>query len=159
MMQFPITELLDEEECYHYLQRTLHPDGLGCPSGHRRAKGQAPHERKRPPVAKYRCRQCGKVFDIFTGTVWCGTHYDCKTIVLLLRGFVQGIPSFHLAHELGLDYETVLNYRHAVQAQALQKKDRSADRSRDRVGRDVSKRGRKGHAPRRPRRPAAAAGE
>ena len=49
MMQFPITELLDEEECYPYLQRTLHPDGLGCPSGHRLAKGQAPHERKRPP--------------------------------------------------------------------------------------------------------------
>ena len=102
MMQFPITEVLDEEECYRYLQRTLPPQGLRCPAGHGLTVAQAPHERKRAPVVTYRCRQCGKVFDIFTGTVWCGTPYDGKTIILLLRGFVQGVSSLHLARELEL---------------------------------------------------------
>ncbi len=33
MMRFPITDLLDEQECYDFLLRTLHPDGLKCPGG------------------------------------------------------------------------------------------------------------------------------
>ena len=28
MMRFPITELLSEADCYHYLLELLHPDGL-----------------------------------------------------------------------------------------------------------------------------------
>ena len=30
MMRFPITDLLDEQECYDHLLRALHPDGLRC---------------------------------------------------------------------------------------------------------------------------------
>jgi len=74
MMRFPITDLLDEQECYDYLLRVLHPDGLECPNGHPLPPDQAPHDRSRDPLFAYRCRVCGCVFDIFTGTVWCGTH-------------------------------------------------------------------------------------
>ena len=143
MMQFPITELLDEQKSYQYLWHTLHPNGLSCPAGHPLPNGQAPHERKRWPVVKYRCRQCVKVFDLFTGTIWCGTHYSCSILVLLLRGFAQAVPTLHLAQELGLDYETVLNYRHEWQDQLLKKKSRSPRRCSDRSGRAVPERGRK----------------
>jgi len=34
MMQFPISELLDEQKCYQYLWHTLPPNGLSCPAGH-----------------------------------------------------------------------------------------------------------------------------
>jgi hypothetical protein len=34
MMIFPISELLDEQRCYDFLLRVLHPEGLHCPSGH-----------------------------------------------------------------------------------------------------------------------------
>ena len=59
------------------------------------------------------------MFNLFTGTVWSGTHYDCVTVVLLMRGFAQGTPTLQLVDELELDYETVLTRRHALQHLAL----------------------------------------
>ena len=79
MMRFPVTDLLDDEECYRYLLDALHPEGLSCPNGHPLPDEQAPHGRSRAPIVKYRCRECGAVYNLFTGTVWSGTHYDCKT--------------------------------------------------------------------------------
>ncbi len=122
MMRFPLTDLLDPQECYTYLVGILHPDGLRCPSGHPLPADQAPHDRHRRPVQDYRCRRCGRVFNLFTGTAWSGTHYGCVTIVLLLRGFAQGIPTLQLVDELELDYEAVLNRRHALQQLALDHK-------------------------------------
>jgi len=122
MMQFPLTDLLDEQKCYDHLLRTLHPDGLRCPDGHPLPADQATHDRHRAPIQDYRCRMCGRVFNLFTGTVWSGTHYDCVTIVLLLRGFAQGTPTLQLVDELELDYETVLNRRHDLQQLALDHK-------------------------------------
>jgi len=123
MMRFPLTDLLDEQECYNYLLHTLHPDGLKCPScGTPLPPDQTPHDRSRDPIFDYRCRVCGAVFNLFTGTIWSGTYYDCKTIVLVMRGFVQGIPTLQLAQELGLDYGTLLKRRHQVQRLALENK-------------------------------------
>ena len=121
MMAFPITELLDEEACYEFLVSVLHPKGLQCPAGHRVEAGRAPHMNDRAPVVDYRCRRCGKVFNVFTTTLWKGTHYSCRQVVLLVRGFAQGVPTLHLARELKLDYETVLTRRHVWQEQALKK--------------------------------------
>jgi hypothetical protein len=69
---------------------------------------------------KYRCRECGAVYNLFTGTLWSGTHYDCKTIVVVLRGIAQGVSTLHLAEELDLDYSTLLDRRHQIQRQALE---------------------------------------
>jgi len=70
----------------------------------------------------YRCRVCGNVFNLFTNTVWEGTHYDGTTIVLVMRGFVQGTPTLQLAEELDLDYDTLLKRRHQIQQLALEHK-------------------------------------
>ena len=147
MMAFPITELLDERACYEFLLSVLHPKGLRCPVGHKVAAGQAPHMNDRAPVVDYRCRRCGKVFNVFTNTLWRGTHYSCRQVVLLVRGFAQGVPTLHLAKELNLDYETVLTRRHGWQEQALKKSTDTTDRSGDGSGRDVSECRRKRHAP------------
>jgi transposase-like protein len=122
MIRFPITDLLDEQECYDYLVRTLHPEGLHCRNGHSLPPNQAPQDRSRAPICDYRCRVCGNVFNLFTDTVWAGTHYDCVTIVLVMRGFAQGLPTLQLADELELDDETLLNRRHDVQQLALDHK-------------------------------------
>jgi transposase len=119
MMRFPISELLSQQECYDYLLRTLHPNGLQCRYGHLLPANQAPHDRSRTPIFDYRCQVCGNVFNVFTNTVWEGSHYDCVTIVLIMRGFVQGIPTLHLAQELDLDYGTLLERRHQIQKLAL----------------------------------------
>ncbi|WP_026103090.1 helix-turn-helix domain-containing protein [Pseudanabaena sp. PCC 6802] len=119
MIKFPLTELLDEQACYDWLLKILHPGGLHCPNGHALPDRQAPHDRKRTPIVKYKCRECGKVFHIFTGTDLCGSHYNCGTIVLLLRGFLQGQTTQHIAEELGLDYRTVLAWRHRIQGRGF----------------------------------------
>ena len=119
-MRFPITDLLSKQECYDFLLRTLHPDGMKCPNGHPLPKNQAPHDVKRAPVADYRCRTCGCVYNLFTGTVWSGTHYDCAVIILVMRGVSQGVPTMQLADELELDYRTLLERRHRIQELALE---------------------------------------
>jgi len=122
MIRFPLSDLLNERECYVYLLHILHPDGMACPNGHPLPTGQAPHDRKRAPIFKYRCSVCNAVYNLFTGTVWSGTHYSCTIIVLLLRGFAQGIPTLQLAEELELDYSTLLERRHRIQHLALENK-------------------------------------
>jgi len=122
MIRFPLADLLDEQECHDFLLRILHPDGLCCRNGHPLPPDQAPHDRSRAPLYDYRCRACGNVFNLFTDTVWAGTHYDCVTIVLVMRGFAQGIPTLQLADELELDYGTLLHRRHLIQQRALEHK-------------------------------------
>jgi len=121
-IRFPLTDLLDEQESYNFLLKTLHPDGLECKRGHPFPSDQKPHDRSRDPILDYRCRVCGNVFNIFTNTAWQGTQYACATIVLVMRGFAQGTPSLQLAEELELDYGTLLERRHKVQKLALEHK-------------------------------------
>ena len=121
-MRFPLTELLDEQESYNFLLKTLHPDGLKCKHDHPLPPGQKPQDRSRDPIFDYRCRICGNVFNIFTNTAWQGTHYDCPTIVLVMRGIAQGTPTQQLADELELDYGTLLERRHQLQKLGLEHK-------------------------------------
>ena len=58
MMEFPITELMDDQACYDFLEGVLHPKGVRCPEGHKVAPGQAPHMSDRAPLVDYRCRRC-----------------------------------------------------------------------------------------------------
>ena len=121
MLQFPLDELLDEQACYAFLLRVLHPDGLHCPQGHALPLDQAPHARHRAPILDYRCRTCGAVFNVFTGTIWSKTRYRCTTIVQILRGIAQGVPTKHLAAELGINRTHLLERRHQIQALLAQR--------------------------------------
>jgi transposase-like protein len=115
MLQFPLDDLLDEQACYTFLLRVLHPDGLHCPHGHALPTDQAGHDRHRAPILDYRCRTCGAVFNLFTGTIWAKSRYRCSTIVQILRGIAQGVPTKHLAEELGIDRGHLLERRHRIQ--------------------------------------------
>jgi transposase-like protein len=115
MMTFPIQELMDEQKCYDYLLHILHPQGLHCPAGHALRPGQKPHDRHRAPILDYRCPVCGCVFNAFTHTVWQGSRYTCVQMVLILRGIAQGVPTEHLADELGIDRSHLLAKRHEIQ--------------------------------------------
>ncbi len=116
MLQFPLDDLLDEQACHDFLLRVLHPDGLHCPQGHPLPADQAAHDRHRAPILDYRCRSCGAVFNLFTGTMWTKPRYPCSTIVQILRGSAQGVSTKHLAEELGLDRGQLLERRHRIQA-------------------------------------------
>lgn len=118
MMRFPLTSLLGLEECYQYLLEVLWPEGLKCRNGHPLPPGKAPHKRDGAPLVDYRCHICGNVFNLFTATMWQGTRYDLRTVVLILRGVVQGTPTLQLAEELQRDYSALLKRRHELQDEA-----------------------------------------
>ena len=116
MLQFPLDDLLDEQACHDFLLRVLHPDGLHCPHGHPLPADQAAHDRHRAPILDYRCRTCGAVFNLFTGTIWAKSHYRCATIVQILRGVAQGVPTKHLAAEGGSERGQLVERRHRIHA-------------------------------------------
>jgi transposase len=123
-MDFPLTDLMDQDACYAKLLGLLHPDGLACPSckagDHLRV-----HRRHRAPVLDYRCTACGRVFNAFTGTSLEGTHRRPAQIMLILRGIAQGVPTAQLARELGCDRKHLLELRRRMQDYATRWLDRN----------------------------------
>jgi transposase-like protein len=156
-MDFPITDLLDEDACYAKLVRWLHPDGLACPRCHR-ADRMRVHRSHRAPVRDYRCGHCRRVFNAFTGTSLHGTRRRPGELALIVRGFAQGVPTAQLARELECDRSELLALRHRLQEAACRALDRTpladavleADEAYQNAGE------KRCPAPR-PRRPAAAA--
>ncbi len=161
MVVWSINNLLDEQACHDALLAALHPDGLKCPQGHPLPPDQAPHDRHRAPICDYRCRECGRVFNLFSGTLFRGSHYSCSTWVLLIKGIVQGTPTEHLAKETKVSFKNLLRWRHRLQSfiervfPPLSAAPGPGDRSR----RDVPERRGEGRAARPSRRPAPPAGQ
>ena len=126
MIEFPRGAFLDERKSHDFLMGLHHPDELACPCGCLLATGQFPHRRqRRPAVVDWRCRFCGRVFNLFTGTLCSGSCCRCSSILLILRGFAQGVPTLHLSKELGLDDKTLLRRRHQLQGNAFDNRKRS----------------------------------
>ena len=122
-MDFPITALMDQDACYARLVEWLHPEGFACPRCHQ-ADRMAVHRSRRPPVLDFRCRDCGRVFNIFTGTALHGVKRRPVELILILRGFAQGVPTAQLARELECDRSELLNLRHRLQGLAFRNRDR-----------------------------------
>jgi transposase-like protein len=123
-MDFPIIDLMDQPACYRRLLGLLHPDGLTCPRcGGDRMTVHRHH--KDSPVIDHRCKDCRRVFNLFTGTAWQGTHRTPAAILLILRGFTQGVSTAKLARELAASRPHLLELRHEVQARAAAACDRT----------------------------------
>src|SRR5262249_11939491 len=121
-MDWRITDLMDEQACYAQLVDWLHPDGLACPRC-RHADRLVVHRRGRDPILDSRCGHCHRVFNAVTGTALHGVKRLPRELVLILRGFAQGVPTAQLACELSCDRSDLLNLRHRLQD--------LADRNRD----------------------------
>lgn len=123
-MDFPLVDLLDEDACYNKLLGILHPDGLVCPRCHQSGRWSV-HRRHRQPVLDYRCPDCGRIFNAFTGTMFQHTQRSCSELLLILRGIAQGVSTAQLARELGRNRPRLLELRHVIQARAAGTLDRS----------------------------------
>jgi transposase len=122
-MDFPIDDLMDENKCYQFLLDVYHPQGLHCPRCHTK-EGLRIHHSYREPVLNYRCSRCKCVFNAWTGTLFHGTHWRPSQMVLILRGFTQGVPTAQLARELSCSRRHLLDLRHRFQDQARSNLDR-----------------------------------
>ena len=89
-MDFPILDLMAQDGCYHKLLDLLHPGGLVCPRCAARDGLNIHHHRPESAVVDYRCKGCRRVFNLFTGTPWQGTHLSPSQILLILRGIAPG---------------------------------------------------------------------
>src|SRR4051812_30621573 len=106
-MDFPITDLLDEDACYAKLVTWLHPEGLACPRC-RRADRMRVHRSHRAHVRDDRRGHCKRLFNAFTGTALHGSRRRPSELVLIMRGFAQGVPTAQLARELACDRSELL---------------------------------------------------
>jgi transposase-like protein len=158
-MDFPITDLMDQDACYAKLVTWLHPGGLACPRCHR-ADRMPVHRRHRSPVLDYRCGHRRRVFNAFTGTSPHGTKRRPARLVPIIRGVAQGVPTAQLARELDCDRSESLASRHRLQDLAHRDRDRMPLDDQvleaDEAYQDA---GGKRRAPSRPRGPAPASGE
>lgn len=118
MVVFPLKELLDAQACHEFLVTLLHPHGFCCPNGHSLKQAYV-HNRDRPTIPDYRCKLCGRCFNLFAGTVLQGTHYTVIQVVQLLHGMVKGTPTAQLAREMGVDRKWLMVRRHQLQDLAL----------------------------------------
>ncbi len=152
-MDFPLSELMDEDACYAKLLAWLHPDGLACPRCGAR-DGLGVHRRHRDPVLDYRCTSCKRVFNAFTGTLLQGTQRRPVPLVLIVRGIAQGVPTAQLARELGCDRSELLGFRHRLQEAAWRGLDRTplgdATTEADEAFQNAGEKRRAAHRPRRP---------
>ena len=118
-MEFPIIDLLSEEECEQWVAKHFHPNGLKCP---RCGAGveEAYHFRKtkRSGLMVYRCKHCLQPYNVYSRTVFEQRHLTAAQVIMLLRGVMKGEPSRTLAAELGLHEVTVLELRRDLQANA-----------------------------------------
>ena len=124
-MDFPLGSLLDESACYEFLVSVLHPKGLGCPRGHGLDRAYV-HKKDRAPILDYRCKACGRCFNVFTGTVFQNTKHNAAEVVQILRGVCQGTPTAQLAREMGASRYWLLLWRHKLQALVAARRVRSA---------------------------------
>jgi hypothetical protein len=120
-MEFPITDLLSQEESEAWIEAHFHPDGLKCPTCGTGVEAATPFRTtQKSQLVVYRCRRCRHVYNLYSGTLFQQRHLRPQQVVLLLRGVLKGEPSNVLANELGLHYLTVLDLRRAIQGRAEQ---------------------------------------
>lgn len=120
-MDFPITHLLDEPQSQQWVEQHFHPDGLRCPRC--QANREEAYLFRRTQCSHldvYRCRQCGKTYNLYSGTVFEHRQFSAPQVVMLLRGIFQGQSSAHLARELAMSRTTILGIRRAIQEQACE---------------------------------------
>ena len=118
-MEFPITELLGEEQSADWILKHFHPNGLACPGCLSGVEQARPFRTtKRSGLTVYRCRRCEAIYNLYSGTVFEHRHLTPAQVVLLLRGICKGEPSATLANELGVVRSTVHLIRKEVQSNA-----------------------------------------
>lgn len=118
-MEFPITELLDYESSVDWILKHFHPKGLRCPDCRKPVSHSRQFRRtEKGGLVVHRCNVCSTVYNLYTGTVFERCPWTPMQVVMLMRGICKGETTRELAAELKLNYKTVLNMRHKVQANA-----------------------------------------
>ena len=111
---FPFTDLLDPAACQHWFEAILWPQGRVCPRCGAKDRLTVQSTR-RAWLPDYQCQHCSRVFNLFTGTVFAGTHRSFPALYAIVRGIAQGVSTNQLCQELDCSYKPLLELRHKLQ--------------------------------------------
>lgn len=125
-MNFPLIYRPSLDDCYNFLLSTFHPDGLACPNGHSIDNCKV-HKCRRKPIIDYRC-QCGRCFNLFTGTVLQGTKLSVMQIVLCFDGLVRGSSIASIAKDICIGRKGTRNVCNKIREIAFDIKKNSSKR-------------------------------
>jgi transposase-like protein len=117
MIDFPIDELFNEQASTIWLERHLHPDGLGCP----RCQSKDRRLARRGTFTGYRCKACDRYYTILSDTIFEKTRQKPSKLVLILRGIAKGESTARLARELSISRKHMHLIRQRVQRNLLQR--------------------------------------
>jgi transposase-like protein len=117
-MIFPIADLLDEQHSLEWVGRYFHPRRLRCPGCGATTEDARQSRTRKRGLVDYRCRKCRSTYNLYTGTIFAGSHLEPRRVVLLLRGVCKGEPTAALAEELGLSRQCVHRWRKRIQQNA-----------------------------------------
>ena len=83
--------------------RMSDPPALARPSScpHCKSAQVRIHRRGREPVVDFRCRKCRKVFNVWQGTVFAGTHRTPTELLLLIEAIIDGRNNSAIAKSFG----------------------------------------------------------
>ena len=74
-MDFPIQSLMDEEKTQAWVLDHFHPQGLCCPKCQASvAEARKFRKTETSGLQVYRCKHCESIYNLYTGTVFAGTH-------------------------------------------------------------------------------------
>jgi transposase-like protein len=117
-MLVPIADLLDEQQSMEWVETYFHPQRLRCPGCGATTKYAREFRTRKRGFVDYRCQQCQRTYNLYTGTIFAGSNLEPRRAVLLLRGVCKGEPSATLAEELGLSRQCVHRWRKRIQQNA-----------------------------------------
>jgi transposase-like protein len=124
-MIFPITELLSDQASMGWIEKHFHPPGLRCPCCNAKKTQAREFRRTKRGLVDYRCRRCETVYNLYSGTLFCGSNLQPRQAVLLVRGVCKGESAQTLAAELGLSRQSVQTWRKRLQANGYRMREES----------------------------------
>jgi transposase-like protein len=71
-------------------------------------------------VADYRCWSCGRIFNLWTGTPFQGTHLSPLKLERLLQLSRRGVSSSEISRRLDCDRGSLARFRHKLERELRQ---------------------------------------
>ncbi len=98
-----IDDLIDSKKCYDFLRGKRWPHCTCCPGCTSNRVKKNGHKDSDPLCQKYKCSNCGRRFNDFTGTVLARKHHPIGVWIVMLYLMGLNISNSQIAAELDLD--------------------------------------------------------
>jgi transposase-like protein len=107
----------DVESVESWLMHYLHPNGLTCTHCHASWQRSRPFRKaRRSQITDYRCRECGGVYNIYTGTTFERKQLHPEQLIKILKGISKGNSTVAIAAETGISWRTIHELRKIFKA-------------------------------------------